>query len=178
MLRARNLLGRGGTLTLVGAALLNCSSSSGSGTADGDAAAACYPDNDGINNVPTTIDLVVNDTGFYSGDVDAGMKLVISTQNDSVVTLKLTNMGTKPHGFEVECTSVLPAYPNLPAGCSSMACFPASSTIAPIAPSTTATITFDTPTPDNLLYPFKSSEPSDSTVPGLNGSDGTAWSLM
>ncbi len=42
----------------------------------------------------------------------------------------------------------------------------------------TATITFFTPTPDGLLYPFKSSEPGDSSVPGLNGSLGSAWSLM
>jgi hypothetical protein len=66
----------------------------------------------------------------------------------------------------------------LPAGCSSKVCFPSSSTIAPIAAGTSKTITFDTPTPDGLLYPFKSSEASDSTVPGLNGSDGSAWSLM
>ncbi len=158
-------------MALFGAALLNCSSSSSSGD-------ACYPDNDGVNNVAATINLVVNDTGFYSGDVDAGMKLVISAQNASAVTLTLKNTGTKPHGFEVECTSVLAAYPNLPAGCSTMSCFPPSSTIAPIAPATSKTISFDTPIPDNLLYPFKSSEPSDSTVPGLNGSVGTAWSLM
>jgi hypothetical protein len=178
MIHLRYRLGLGGTLALVGPVLLNCSSSSNSATAADDGGAACYPDNDGINNVVATIDLVVDDSGFYSSDVDAGMKLVISTQNDSMVTLTLTNMGTNPHGFEVECTSVLPAYPNLPAGCSSTACFPTSSTIAPIAAGASTTITFDTPTPDNLLYPFKSSEPGDSTVAGLNGSMGTAWSLM
>jgi hypothetical protein len=139
----------------------------------------CYPDNDGINGGSYTIDLVVDDTGFYpSGGDDAGMKDVIQTQNDAIVTLTLKNTGTTPHGFEVSCTSVTPSYPNLPAGCPSMACFPASSIVAPIAPGTSVTITFDTPTPDGLLYPFKSSEPNDSTVPGLNGSEGTAWSLM
>jgi hypothetical protein len=163
---------------LVGLVLVHCSSSSSSGASSGDGG-ACFPDNDGINGGQYTIDLVVDDTGFYpSGGDDAGMKNVIATQNDAQVTLTLKNTGTKPHGFEVECTSATPAYPDLPAGCSSKVCFPSSSTIAPIDPGTSKTITFDTPTPDGLLYPFKSSEASDSTVPGLNGSDGSAWSLM
>ncbi len=181
MSHPRDHLGCGGTLLLVGASLFHCGSASNSSAASalgngGDD--ACYPDNDGVNNMGQTIDVVVDDTGFYSSDVDAGMKLVISTQNASPVTLTLTNMGTRPHGFEVACTSVLPAYPDLPSGCSSTACFPSTSTIAPIAAGATATVTFETPVPDNLLYPFKSSEPSDSTVPGLNGSLGAAWNLM
>jgi hypothetical protein len=162
---------------LTGVALLQCSSSSSGGGASSDGG-NCYPDNDGINGGSYTIVLVVNDTGFYSEQSDAGMQNVIATQNDAQVTLTLKNEGTKPHGFEVECTSVAPAYPNLPAGCSPTACFPSNSTIAPIAANTSKTITFDTPTPDGLLYPFKSSEAADSTVPGLNGSGGSAWSLM
>lgn len=134
--------------------------------------------------MPQTVDLVVDDTGFYAGspdsgaDTDAGMKTVITTQNGSTITFTLTNRGTKEHGFEVGCTSVLAAYPDLPAGCSSMACFPSGSTIAPIAPGASKTVTFVTPIPDNLLYPFKSSAPGDANVPGLNGSEGSAWSLM
>jgi hypothetical protein len=184
---------------LVGIALSHCGSSSPSpgSSASGDGGNTCYPDNDGINNVPQTVDLVVNDTGFYAGspdsgaDIDAGMKTVITTQNSSLIIFTLTNTGTVPHGFTVECTSVLPAYPDLPAGCSSMACFPSISTdagpecqqsaglcISPIAPGTSTTVTFDTPAPDNLLYPFKSNAPGDANNPALNGSDGTAWSLM
>ena len=170
MANGQNPFALGVTLALVGAAVSHCNSASGSG--------ACFPDNDGINGGSYTIDLVVDDTGFYPPETDAGMKNVISTQNDAQVTLTLKNTGTKPHGFEVECTSVTPAYPNVPAGCPTMACIPSNSTIAPIAPGTSTTISFDTPTPDSLLYPFKSSDPNDSTVPGLNGSDGTAWSLM
>jgi hypothetical protein len=164
-------------LALTGVALAHCSSSSPGGN--------CYPDNDGINGGSYTVDLVVDDMGFYpgspdSGDIsdDAGMKTVISTQNDAQVTLTLTNKGTTPHGFEVECTNATPSYPVLPAGCSATVCFPGDSTIAPIAPGATTTITFDTPTPDGLLYPFKSSAPGDANVPGLNGADMTAWSLM
>jgi hypothetical protein len=135
----------------------------------------CYPDNDGINGGDYTIDLVVTDTGFYASGPDAGMKSLLSTQNDAEVTLTLTNKGTKDHGFKVGCTSVLPSYPNLPAGCPTSACFPANSFIAPIAPNTSKTITFDTPTPDGLIYPFTSNEPADSNVAALN--DGQ-WSLM
>jgi hypothetical protein len=139
---------------------------------------ACYPDNDGITGGAYTIDIVVTDTGFFaSGGDDAGMtaKTIIATQNDAQVTLTLTNNGTTPHGFAVGCTSVLPSYPTLPAGCPSSACFPANSTIAPIAPNTSVTVTFDTPTPDGLLYPFTSNEPADSAVPALNNGQ---WSLM
>jgi hypothetical protein len=166
----RSALAPGMGLVLVGAALLHCTSS---------ASSACFPDSDGITGGSYTIDLVVDDTGFYpSGGDDAGMRNVLTTQNDATVTLMLKNTGTKLHGFEVECTRVTPAFPNLPAGCPTMSCFPSNSIIAPIAPGTSTVITFFTPTPDGLLYPFKSSAPDDSTVPGLNGSQGSAWNLM
>jgi len=172
---------------LLTAGLLHCSSSntdSGSvscSSVSPDAAtttspSTCYPDNDGINNETYVIDIAVDDTGFSStGGDDAGAKNILATQNESQVTLTLTNNGTKPHGFQVGCVSVCSSYPTLPAGCSPEACFPADSTIAPIAPGAKATITFDTPTPDGLIYPFSSSEPADSTVPGLNQGQ---WSLM
>jgi hypothetical protein len=170
-------------LTFLFSPLLHCSSSSNGAACTSvspDAAATtspsvCYPDNDGINGGSYVIELVVNDTGFLASDADAGTKNIIGTQNDAMVTLTLTNMGTTPHGFAVGCTSVCPGYPNLPAGCSPMACFPANSTIAPLAPGASMTITFDTPTPDGFIYPFSSNEPADSAVPGLN--DGQ-WSLM
>jgi hypothetical protein len=165
--------------------LLHCSSSGSGGVAcssiDPDAVMTagedtCYPDNDGTNSDVYTIDITVNDAGFTStGGDDAGTKNIIATQNESQVTLKLTNSGTKPHGFKVGCVSVCSSYPTLPAGCSPKACFPSNSTIAPIAAGTSATITFDTPTPDGLIYPFSSSAPDDSSVPGLNEGQ---WSLM
>ena len=162
------------TLVLGGVALFQCSSSSGPVshlTADAGADAAfCYPDNDGINGGDYTFDLVVTDTGFYASGPDAGMKDILSTQNDAQVTLTLTNKGLKPHGFKVGCTAT-----TAPAGCPASVCFPANSIIAPLAPGATATITFDTPTPDGIIYPFTSNESADSDVPGLN--DGQ-WSLM
>ncbi len=138
----------------------------------------CYPDNDGINDAPYTIAIAVDDTGFSpTGGDDAGtsVKNIIATQNASQVTLTLVNKGTKPHGFTVGCVNVCSAYPTLPAGCSPEACFPAGATIAPIAPDASATVTFDTPTPDGLIYPFSSGAPGDSAVTGLNQGQ---WSLM
>jgi hypothetical protein len=129
----------------------------------------CFPDHDGINGGDYTFDITVDDTGFS--------KTILASQNDATVTLTVKNTGTKPHGFAVECTSVLPAYPSVPDACPSLACFPSNSIIAPLAPGESKTVTFFTPTPDGLLYPFKSTEPSDCTAPGLNGSK-TQWSLM
>jgi hypothetical protein len=151
---------------LASLALLHCSSSSSpeSGlTFDAGADAAyCYPDNDGVNNMVATVDVTVDDTGFS--------KTVISTQNDSPVTLTVTNKGTKPHGFAVGCTTT-----TAPAGCATHVCFPDDSTIAPLEPGKSKTITFQTPTPDGIIYPFNSNEPDDSDVKALNNGQ---WSLM
>ena len=152
-------------LAFTGAALLHCSSPSRSNSsADG---GGCFQDADGLTGGPYTINLTVDDNGFS--------KTVLNTQNDATVTFTLTNSGTKPHGFVVDCASVTTVYPNLPAQCPSMICFPSNSTIAPIAPGASTTIMFFTPTPDNIIYPFKSSEPSDAAVPGLNGGQ---WSVI
>jgi hypothetical protein len=156
--------GRGVTplLVLLSAALLHCSSGSDS-TEDGE----CFPDADGISGKPYTIKLTVDDQGFS--------KSVLNTENDSSVTLTLENTGTLSHGFELECVDVRPEFPNLPAGCPATSCFPAASTIAPLAPGESTTVTFITPTPDNLIYPFKSSAPDDASVDGLNSGQ---WSIM
>jgi hypothetical protein len=156
------------TIALVGAALFACSSSTPGTTAKGDGGdASCFPDNDGIPAGTYNFDITVDDTGFS--------KMLLTTQNSAAVTLKLTNTGTKPHGFKVECTSVTPAYPTVPAGCSTTACFDPSGAIAPLAPGASATIMFETPVPDGLIYPFDSNEPDDKGIAGLN--DGQ-WSLM
>lgn len=144
------------------ATLAACSSSS-----SGSGSSACFTDGDGMNGGSNTFELTVDDTGFS--------KNILATQNDAQVTLTLTNTGTKPHGFEVGCASVTSAYPDLPAGCPTTACFPAGSTIAPLAPGASKTVTFDTPTPDGIIYPFKSSAPADADVPGLSSGQ---WTLM
>jgi hypothetical protein len=70
---------------------------------------------------------------------------------------------------------VTPAYPNLPAGCPTTACFDPGASIAPLAPGASKTITFETPVPDGLIYPFTSNEPDDSAVIALGSGQ---WSLM
>ncbi len=158
-------------VVLLGTPLLHCSNASPTGsTSSASIDERCYPDNNGVSDKPQTIDLTVDDTGFSKTD--------ITTENDSVVTFKLTNTGKKPHGFEVETTSVTSGYPDLPAGCPTTASFPADSTITALAPGKSKTIMFITPTPDNIAFPFKSNEPADSDVPGLNGSKGSQWDLM
>jgi hypothetical protein len=139
-----------------------------------DAQLMCFPDHDGITATPTTIEVTVDDTGFFRGGKPVK---VLASQNYSVVDLTVTNTGTKPHGFEIECTSTLPGYPDLAAGCPKVSCFPSESTIAPLAHGQSKTVKFITPIPDGIGFPVKSSEPSDCEVPGLNGS-ATQWELM
>jgi hypothetical protein len=143
------------------------SSNSSPATLEEGSVSACFPDADGMSGGVYIFALTVDDTGFS--------KTILATQNDAEVTLTLTNNGTTPHGLEVGCVSVVSEYPDLPAGCPTSACFPPTAMIPPLAPGATQTITFDTPTPDNLIYPFKSSEPNDSAVPGLNSGQ---WTLM
>jgi hypothetical protein len=152
-------------LSVLAGGLADCKSDNGDDDDD-----PCFPDNDGktgdIDGMPVFV-LTVDDAGFS--------KMLLTTQNNAVVTVTLTNNGTTPHGFKVGCTSVTPSYPNVPAGCPTTACFDATAAIAPLDPGQTATITFETPVPDNLIYPFTSNEPADSAVPALNSGQ---WSLM
>jgi hypothetical protein len=184
-------------LALAGLALFNASCSKDSDDDDDDndptKTGMCFPDSDGLTGGAYTVDVEVTDTGF--------VKNLITAQNDSMVTLTLKNSGTKPHGFAVGCVNVLTSYPNLPAKCPPVSCFPGASApgstvdggasdggasdagaaavqpaaIAPIAPGTSQTIMFFTPTPDGLIYPFTSNNPDDSDVSALNNGQ---WSLM
>jgi hypothetical protein len=185
---------RVGLVALAGLALFNAGCSKDSDDDDNDPTngGMCFPDSDGLTGGFYPIAVTVTDTGF--------LKNLIATQNDSMVTLTLTNAGTKPHGFSVGCVSVLSSYPKLPAMCPTVSCFPGATaqgstadggaadggtsdggaaaqtaTVAPIAPGASATIMFNTPTPDGLIYPFTSNDPDDSAVPGLNNGQ---WSLM
>jgi hypothetical protein len=181
-------------VTLASLALLACGSSDSDGAGDGDdddddddpfASGMCFPDADGLTGGNMKIALTVTDTGFS--------RTVISTQDNTNVELTLTNDGTKPHGFAVGCASVLEAYPNVPDRCPKVTCFPGSTPdgddgdsnvdadaempawIDPIEPGESKTITFITPTTDNVIYPFTSNSPDDESVEGLN--DGQ-WTIM
>jgi len=74
--------------------------------------------------------------------VDGSRTLVpgLEAQNQAIITLKLTNAGTSPHGFEIACVQT----PN-DDGCQTEWCFPAESEIAPIDPGETATAVFKVP---------------------------------
>jgi hypothetical protein len=139
---------------LLGILISGCgSSTNASGGAGG--SNTCFVDANGLSGGDYTFDVTVTDTGFS--------KTLLETENLAQVTLTLKNAGTKPHGFEVECKPTsAPA-----AGCPRTSCFPSGSTIAPLAPGASTTVTFDTPNPEGI-YTFKSSEAADSTVSGLN----------
>ncbi len=137
---------RHGRLAVIALALgsvlgaVRCSSTGG--------AAPCSPgDADGIVGVSATFDLTVNDTTFAP--------TILKAQNRSGVTLTLTNAGTRPHGFAIDC---LPT-PN-GNGCPATSCFGDAATIGPVAPDASATATFTTPNPEGI-YTFRSDVPGD-----------------
>jgi hypothetical protein len=151
--RTRSSLALSATLVLLG--FLGFASTHCGGDATGGAGgSSCLTDSNGMNGGDYTFVVAVDDTGFS--------KRILQTENLAQVTLTLTNMGTKPHGFEVECMPT-----SAPAGCPTTSCFPAGSTIAPLAPYASTTVTFDTPGVEGI-YTFKSSAPGDSAVSGLN----------
>jgi hypothetical protein len=144
MIRARGLL-------VAFIALVHCSDASAPAGGDG---GACFPDSDGLIGGDYVFDLTVDDTGFS--------KNILTTQNLAHVTLTLKNAGTRAHGFEVECKPV-----TAPPGCAKTSCFPAASTVPPLAPGKSVTVRFGTPYPEGI-YTFKSSAPADSEVHALN----------
>lgn len=110
-------------MCLLGAA---CSSSDG----DED---KCAPDDfDGIQGGDVLFEVTVNDDGFRP--------LIFTAQNRANVTVTLTNEGSRPLGFWIECLKT----PN-DDGCPTEACFPDSAQIAPIEPGETATSEFEVP---------------------------------
>jgi hypothetical protein len=112
---------------------------------------SCKPDDaDGIVNQNITVALKVDDTSFQPA--------IVKTQNSSTITLTLTNAGTKPHGFGVDCL----ATPNSN-GCPTTSCFPAEATIAPVAPGASATVKFITP-PVEGIYTYRSAAPGDTAT--------------
>lgn len=98
-----------------------------------DAGDPCQPeDADGIIGGNDTFEVTVTDEAFAPR--------ILSSQNRTEVTLRLTNAGLAPHGFAVSC---LPT-PNSD-GCPQESCFPEEATIAPLEPGETATARFEVP---------------------------------
>jgi hypothetical protein len=120
---------------------LTCCSAGGS-------SGPCDPgDSDGLTGGSYTFDVTVDDTSFTPQ--------ILKAQNLSSVTVRVTNAGTKPHGFSVGCIDT----PNTQ-GCPAQSCFAAAATVGPVAPGASATATFATPNPEGI-YPITSGVAGD-----------------
>jgi hypothetical protein len=130
--------------------------------ADADGDSPCTPDDqDGVIGGKYTVLVSVSDTEFSVGGVGSGStQRNITIQNSSEATLTLTNTGTKPHSFVVEC---IPS--GLPPGCEQTSCFPAEANIAPIDPGTSKTTTFEVPVVEGA-YPVSSDVAGDDALVG------------
>jgi hypothetical protein len=94
---------------------------------------ACQPDDlDGVIGGEAEFVVTV--------DEDAFSPRILSTQNRATVTLTLTNTGSEPHGFFIEC---LPT-PN-DDGCPTESCFTDDARIDPIAPGESSNVVFEVP---------------------------------
>ena len=104
-------------------------------------------DADGIIGGSYTFEVTVDDAAFAP--------LVLKAQNDSAVTLRLTNTGSTPHDLTFDC---LPT-PN-DNGCPLESCFPDEANVPVVLPGESASVTFDTPLPEGI-YDFRSSQDGD-----------------
>lgn len=131
------------------------------GFGDGDVN-GCQPDDqDGIVGGHMTVLLNVSDSGYAVGGVNSGsMQPNIAVQNASGVTLTITNVGTRPHGFRIAC---IPS--GLPESCPQASCFPDSASVESIPPGESVTLTFDTPAVEGA-YSFTSEQPGDAELIG------------
>ncbi len=143
-----------GFVAAVAFSCLACSSST-----SGD---SCAPgDQDGINEQSETVLLTVSDTAFAVGGVDSGStERNITSQNSSLITLTLTNVGTKPHDLVIGCIPT-----GLPAGCPTTSCFPKGANFAPLAPGASMTTSFTTPAVEGA-YSFTSDVAGDGALIG------------
>ena len=138
----------------------NCAAGDG-GTGDDagdDAGSPCaVSDSDGLNGGCYSFDLTVTDTGFSP--------VILKAQNLALVTLHLTNAGTKPHDFVMGCIPV--SFP----GCPAQSCFSSGATVPSLAPGASASATFATPNPEGI-YLFRSDVSGDSQVDADGGATG------
>jgi hypothetical protein len=132
------------------------------GCGDGDGGDSCVPDDqDGVIGGENTVLLSVSDAAFAVGGVGSGStQRNITIQNSSNVTLTLTNVGTRPHSFVVEC---IPS--ELPPACPQTSCFPDAANIPALAPEASATVKFRVPVVEGA-YPFSSDVPGDQALLG------------
>jgi hypothetical protein len=131
--------------------------------AGGDSGSCVPPDADGVIGHGTTVfQLYVNDDSFYRGG-DAGTSPILTVQNLATVQLTLTNTGTKPHDFAIDCYPT----PNT-MGCPQQSCLPSAAAIPSLDPGKSATVMFAMPVLDNIIYTFRSNLPGDAQTGQLN----------
>jgi hypothetical protein len=117
---------------------------------------ACAPgDTDGLTGGSFTFALKADDAAFVPA--------ILKAQNVASITLTLTNTGTKPHDFVIDCA----ATPN-GNGCPQTSCFGDAAKIAPVAPGGSATATFATPNAEGI-YVFRSDLPGDTQTAADGG---------
>ncbi len=116
----------------------------------------CLADQNGISGGKQVIDLTVSDTAFTVGAAEGGPgEPNITVENATVVTLTMSNVGTKPHDFVIRCL----ATPNA-SGCPAQSCFAADAGIPPLQPGESATTVLVAPVHEGT-YPFVSDLPGD-----------------
>ncbi len=121
-------------------AVLHCSSDD----AAADRGGACMlSDQDGVIGGDFAFDVAVSDTAFTP--------VILKAQNSGTVRLKVTNTGSKPHGFAIDCL--------VASGCT--ACLPDAAKVGPLAPGETRTTTFVVPEQEGI-YAIRSGVPGDS----------------
>lgn len=135
----------------LGATILFCVAAACRGDDDDGDENSCVPDDaDGIANIDVNVELTVDDAAFAPA--------IVKTQNTSSITLTLTNKGTRPHGFAIDCHPT----PNT-RGCPPQICFPPEATVAPLAPGASATVKFTTPAYE-AIYTYRSTAEGDSAL--------------
>jgi hypothetical protein len=164
------------SLGVFGSAVACGSDTTGTGTGgvsgspgDGDDNACTSGDQDGIVGGNNLVELTVSDTGFGVGAPDSGStESNITVQNLAMVTLVMTNIGTRPHDFVIQCMPT----PNTK-GCPTQSCFPAAANVPAVQPGKSATAMFQTPATEGG-YTFTSDEPGDTQT----GADGGVTGLV
>jgi hypothetical protein len=162
------------SLGVLGSATACGSDATGTGTSgvagspgEGDDNSCTPGDQDGIVGGNNLIELTVSDTGFGVGAPDSGStESNITVQNLAMVTLVMTNIGTRPHDFVVQCMPT----PNAK-GCPTQSCFPAAANLPAVQPGKSATATFQTPATEGA-YTFTSDEPGDTQTAADGGVTG------
>jgi len=131
------------------------------GDGDDDDIGACNPDQNGTTGGVNVIHLTMTDTGFTVGAVGNGPgEPNITTENLAHVMLTITNSGTRPHDFVIQCI----ATPNT-SGCPQQTCFPPEANSTAIDPGAMKTLDFVTPAHEGA-YPFSSDLPGDTALIG------------